>query len=128
MKIEQIVKEYRKEHNLSQRAFASLCGLSSTYIWYLEQGKNPQTGRPMQPSIPALNKFKAMAANNEKYSRVLIQEFVKAVYLYDDDGGLRLDCYYGDGIKLYSPNGETAPPQFIRSKLSAFSAAFSCRI
>lgn len=57
MKIEQIVKEYREEHNLSQRAFASLCGLSSTYIWYLEQGKNPQTGRPMQPSIPALNKI-----------------------------------------------------------------------
>ena len=76
----------------------------------------------------ALNKFKAMAANNERYSRVLIQEFVKAVYLFDDDGGLRLDCYYGDGIKLYSPNGETAPPQVIRSKLSAFSVVFSCRI
>ena len=75
----------------------------------------------------ALHKFKKIAAQSEKYSRVLIQEFVKAVYLYDD-GGLRLDCYYGDGIRLCSPNGDLAPPQVIRSKLSAFSEVFSCRI
>lgn len=57
MKIEEITKKYREEHSLSQRQFAALCGLSSTYIWILEQGKHPSTGKPIQPSLPALNKI-----------------------------------------------------------------------
>lgn len=57
MKIEEVVKAYRDEHGLSQREFAKKAGLSSTYIWYLEQGRNPQTGRPINPSLPALIKI-----------------------------------------------------------------------
>lgn len=57
MRIEQIVKDYRESHGMSQREFARKCGLSGTYIWYLESGKHPQTGRPIQPSLPALNKI-----------------------------------------------------------------------
>lgn len=57
MKIEEIVKEYREAHGLSQRQFAAQCGLSPSYFWYLEQGINPQTGKRISPSIPALNKI-----------------------------------------------------------------------
>lgn len=57
MKIEEITREYREEHHLSQRQFSELCGLSPSYIWFLEQGKNPQTGKRVQPSLPALGKI-----------------------------------------------------------------------
>lgn len=57
MKIEDITKHYREEHGLSQRQFAAQCGLSAPYIWYLEQGIHPQTGKRIQPSLPSLNKI-----------------------------------------------------------------------
>ena len=57
MKIEEIIKDYREQHGLSQRQFAANCGLSQTYIWFLESGKHPATGKPVQPSLPALNKI-----------------------------------------------------------------------
>jgi len=57
MKIEEITRRYREEHGLSQRQFAAQCGLSAPYIWYLEQGIHPQTGKRIQPSISSLNKI-----------------------------------------------------------------------
>lgn len=67
MKIEEIITEYRKAHDLSQRQFAALCKLSPTYIWYIEQGKNPQTGKRVNPSLPAIYKIaKAMGMSTEE--------------------------------------------------------------
>lgn len=67
MKIEDIISDYRKQHDLSQRQFAALCKLSPTYIWYIEQGKNPQTGKRVNPSLPALYKIaKAMGMTTEE--------------------------------------------------------------
>lgn len=77
--------------------------------------------------LSALTKFKIRSVDDERYRRVLIQEFVKAVYVYDD-GGLRLDCWYGDGIYLHSSNDEFAPPHIVRSNFLIFADFFSCRI
>lgn len=57
MKIEDITKQYREEHGLSQREFAKRCGLSPAYIYYLESAVNPQTGRRINPSLPSLVKI-----------------------------------------------------------------------
>ena len=46
MYIGEIIKKYREEHHLSQRAFASLTSLSPSYINTLEKIYNPKTNKP----------------------------------------------------------------------------------
>lgn len=57
MTLSDFVKEYRKEHDLSQRQFAAICGLSNGYISMLEKNMNPKTGLSLTPSLPALKKI-----------------------------------------------------------------------
>lgn len=57
MKLSEIVKKYRESHDLSQRQFGAQCGLSTGYISLIEKEINPQTGKPMVPSLPVMNKL-----------------------------------------------------------------------
>lgn len=57
MTLGDIVKQYREEHDLSQRQFAAACELSNGYISMLEKNENPKTGLPMVPSITAMKKI-----------------------------------------------------------------------
>lgn len=57
MTLSDLIREYRREHGLSQRQFASACGLSNGYISMLEKNENPKTGQPVTPSLPALKKI-----------------------------------------------------------------------
>ena len=57
MTISEILKQYRNEHNLSQRQFADRCGVSNGYISLLEKGKNPKTGKPVKPTLVNLQKI-----------------------------------------------------------------------
>ena len=55
MYIGELIKAYRKNHGLSLRAFAEKCdGVSHGYLAALEKEKNPNTGKPSQPSIEKL--------------------------------------------------------------------------
>lgn len=56
MTLGEAIKEYRTDHELSQRQFANICGVSNGYIAMLERGENPATGEPIKPTIPALKK------------------------------------------------------------------------
>lgn len=60
MTLRSLIKQYRDEHDMSQRQFATLCGLSNGYISMIEKNTNPNTGQPLTPSIPALNKIAAV--------------------------------------------------------------------
>lgn len=53
----ELVRSYRKEKGLSLRAFASKCGLSSGYMSMLERGRNPKTGKPIDPMLSQLKKL-----------------------------------------------------------------------
>lgn len=56
--IGEIIREYRKEHGLSQRQFASLCGdVSNGYISMIERGKNPVNGKPIILSVEKVAMF-----------------------------------------------------------------------
>jgi len=58
MTIGEIIREYRKEHGLSQRQFASLCGdVSNGYISMIERGKNPVNGKPIILSVEKVAMF-----------------------------------------------------------------------
>lgn len=59
MTLGDLIKEYRTEHNLSQRQFAIMCGLSNGYISMLEKGENPSTKKPVAPSLVQLQKIAA---------------------------------------------------------------------
>lgn len=55
MKFGEFVKQYRKEHDMSQRTFAKICGVSNGYISMIEKGENPKTHEPIKPSLEMLH-------------------------------------------------------------------------
>lgn len=57
MTLSEIIKDYRKQHRMSQRQLAINSGLSNAYISMLESGINPNNGKPLVPSIPILKKL-----------------------------------------------------------------------
>ena len=55
MSLSEFVKKYREEHNLSQRAFAEICGVSNGYISLIEREEiDKRTGKPSKPKIDSL--------------------------------------------------------------------------
>jgi transcriptional regulator with XRE-family HTH domain len=51
MTLGEYIKQYREAHGLSQRRFATMCGLSNGYISMLEKNVNPKTGKPVTPQL-----------------------------------------------------------------------------
>lgn len=61
MTIGDIIKEYRTEHNLSQRKFALMANITNSYVSVLEMNSNPMTGRKVVPTVDVMeNIAKAM--------------------------------------------------------------------
>ena len=58
MKLSDLIIEYRTRMNISQREFSRKCDLSNTYISFIENEKNPKTGRPV---VPTLEQYKKIA-------------------------------------------------------------------
>lgn len=57
MTLADYISKYRADHGLSQRKFAEQCGLSNGYISMLEKGLNPNTNKPIVPSLLQLQKL-----------------------------------------------------------------------
>lgn len=57
MTLKDLIINYRNDHNLSQRQFATQCDLSNGYISMLEKEINPSTGEKITPTLSALNKL-----------------------------------------------------------------------
>ena len=57
MTLGQFIIAYRDKHDLSQRRFATLCGVSNGYISLLEKGFNPKTNGPITPTLLQLRKL-----------------------------------------------------------------------
>ena len=58
MKLSNLIIDYRKRMNISQREFSRRCDLSNSYISFLEKEINPKTGKPL---IPTLEQYKKIA-------------------------------------------------------------------
>lgn len=54
------IREYREEHDMSQRQFADKSGISNAYISMLEKNINPKTGEPPAASYDVYAKVAAM--------------------------------------------------------------------
>ena len=57
MKLSNIVIDYRKRMQISQREFARRCGLSNSYISFIENEYNPRTGKPIVPTLEQYQKI-----------------------------------------------------------------------
>lgn len=57
MKLGDLIRSFRESHDISQRQFALRCDLSNGYISILEKGINPNTQKPVTPTIPQLKKL-----------------------------------------------------------------------
>lgn len=57
MTLREYIVQFRREHNLSQRQFANICGMSSGYISMIENNVNPRTGKPPVLSLPTIKKL-----------------------------------------------------------------------
>jgi transcriptional regulator with XRE-family HTH domain len=52
-----LIKNNRKQMNLTVRATADKAEITGSYIAMLETGKNPKTGRPSRPSYDVLSRL-----------------------------------------------------------------------
>ena len=57
MTLKDLIIEDRNDHGLSQRQFATACGLSNGYISMLEKEMNPNTKLPVTPTLPKLKQL-----------------------------------------------------------------------
>ena len=57
MKLSTIVTDYRHRMQISQREFSRRCGLSNSYISFIENEFNPRTGKPIVPTIEQYHKI-----------------------------------------------------------------------
>ena len=59
MTLGEYIIKYRLSHDLSQRQFARMTGLSNSYISMIERDCNPSSGKPIAPTMAA---FRSIAA------------------------------------------------------------------
>lgn len=57
MKLSAVILKYRDDMKISQREFARRCGLSNSYISFIENEVNPKTGKPMVPTLEQYQKI-----------------------------------------------------------------------
>lgn len=57
MELQDFLKKYRRENNITMQELAQRCGLSKGYISMLESGKHPQNQRQIVPSIETYGKL-----------------------------------------------------------------------
>ena len=55
MRLAEKIKDYRQKNGISQRDFAAKAHLSNGYLSQLEAEKSRNTGRPIVPTLTALN-------------------------------------------------------------------------
>ncbi|WP_302826649.1 helix-turn-helix domain-containing protein [Anaerofustis stercorihominis] len=67
----EIIKQYRKTHNMSASEFAKKCNLSRAYIGILEKNKNTTGGKPIPSIDVVISVAKAMNISSDKLFMML---------------------------------------------------------
>lgn len=91
MTLGDIVKKYREENNISMESFSQKCNLSKGYISMLEKNKNPNTGKPIRPSLLTI-KSVASAMNIDVNDLIALLED-QEIKLSSDDEELDIFSY-----------------------------------
>ena len=124
MKLSDLIIEYRTRMNISQREFSRQCDLSNTYISFIENEKNPKTGRPV---VPTLEQYKKLADG----MGISVQRLFE---LLDDDAPVDLggsssetsvtDLPEDNDFRLFVRDSSKLSPDQFRMARSLLRAAF----
>lgn len=122
MKLSTIISDYRKRLQISQREFARRCGLSNSYISFIENEMNPRTGRPM---VPTLEQYRKLASGMDLTVHQLFS-------LLDEDAPVDLHADpvsdssvpNPDEIRLVIPGLSRLPRDKVERTKNAFLAMF----
>lgn len=123
MKLGELIKAYRDDHDLSQRQFAIQCRLSNGYISMLEKNLNPKTGRPVTPTIPQLKKLAdgmgvTMSTMLEQVDDMDV-DLTSAIALFDDSEETIENCNI---IKIAGRDGSYEERRLTDEQLAALKA------
>ena len=123
MKLSELIIDYRTRMKISQREFSRKCDLSNTYISFIENEKNPKTGRPV---VPTLEQYKKIAHG----MGITVQRLFE---LLDDDAPVDLggtpselsdDQPETDDFRLFVRDSSKLTPDQFRMARSLLRAAF----
>ena len=110
MRLGELIKKYRYDHDMSMDSFAKASGLSKAYISMLENNKNPNTGRTISASLET---YKSVA----KGMNITIEELFD---LLGDDTPLRNEQKQtGEGYYIDPKTAEIAQQIKDSKELSA---------
>lgn len=87
MKLSELLKSYRLQHDISMDMLAQESGVSKGYISMLENERNPKTGKPISPSLDTLAKL-------AKGMGITLDDLIKMA----DDMIVDLDSYGEDEV------------------------------
>lgn len=122
MKLSAIIIEYRNRFQISQREFSRRCGLSNSYISFLENEVNPRTGRPI---VPTLEQYQKLATG----MNMTVQQLFE---MLDEDSPVDLHADpvpessspNQDEIRLLIPGLSRIPREQVERTKNAFLAMF----
>ena len=96
MKLSNIITDYRNQEQISQREFARRCGLSNSYISFIENEYNPRTGKPI---VPTLEQYHKIASG----MGLTVHELFERL---DEDSPVDLHVSDASAIPIVVPNNE----------------------
>ena len=96
MKLSNIITDYRTQMQISQREFARRCGLSNSYISFIENEYNPKTGKPI---VPTLEQYQKIASG----MGLTVHELFERL---DDDSPVDLHVSDASGAPVVIPDSD----------------------
>lgn len=96
MKLSNIITDYRNQEQISQREFARRCGLSNSYISFIENEYNPRTGKPI---VPTLEQYQKIASG----MGLTVHELFERL---DEDSPVDLHVSDVSSVPIVVPNNE----------------------
>lgn len=105
MTVGEIIKEYREQHNLSQRKFAAMANITNSYVSVLEMNANPVTGKKIAPTVEVL----------ESVAKAMQMTLDELIYKMGQESQISLT----KNDTSAEPDADTLELLFLYSKLTA---------
>lgn len=122
MKLSAVLTDYRDRLQISQRELARRCGLSNSYISFLENEFNPRTGKPIVPTLEQYQKIAAgMGMTVHQLFEVLDEDSPVSLHIDVPDP---LDVPHTSEARILAKGIDRLPPHEREQALAVVRAMF----